>query len=99
MDLEDFVQRLTVVLQDAGPGIVAELTDTELAYWDGQRLVYASVSPDGSGTLAGEFVLDAQRWSQWKDWLGDWLADPAFGVRDELRHEPSAPLAPDRDNP
>jgi hypothetical protein len=39
MNREDFEARLTVILRDAGPGIVAELTDTLIAYLEGERIV------------------------------------------------------------
>ena len=84
MEREDFEQQLTALLRDAGPNIVAELTDTAIAYWNGERLVYAAVSADGTGALAGEFELDARRWTDWKSWLADWLTDPVLSARRDL---------------
>ena len=63
MQREDFEQQLTALLRDAGPDTVAELTDTAIAYWNGERVVYADVSAEGTGGLAGEFELDARRWT------------------------------------
>ena len=94
MELGEFEQRLGTILEDAGPGIVAELNASTIAYWNGSRLVYChSTSDDAFGA---DFVIDEPRWSQWKSWLVDWLTEPVFGVRDDLRHEPSAPLDADR---
>ena len=53
MQREDFEQQLTALLRDTGPDTVAELTDTAIAYWNGERLVYADVSAEGTGALAG----------------------------------------------
>ncbi len=86
MEREEFVTRLTSILQDAGPGTVAELTDTAIAYWNGERLVYAFLSAEGNGAQGEEFDLGAQRWAQWKDWLVDWLTDPLLSVRHGLHH-------------
>jgi hypothetical protein len=52
---------LTALLRGAGPHTVAELTDTAIAHWNGERLVYADVSAEGTGALAGVFELDARR--------------------------------------
>jgi hypothetical protein len=84
MEQEDFEQQLTALLRDAGPDTVAELTDTAIAYWNGERLVYAVVGADGTGALAGEFELDARRWTEWKSWLADWLTDPVLSVRHDI---------------
>ncbi|BCG02648.1 hypothetical protein PPGU19_072160 (plasmid) [Paraburkholderia sp. PGU19] len=75
---------MTALLRDAAPDSVAELTDTAIAYWNGERLVYAFVSAEGTGALAGEFELDSRRWTEWKDWLADWLTDPVLSVRHDL---------------
>lgn len=84
MEQEDFEEQLTALLRDAGPDTVAELTDTAIAYWNGERLVYAVVGADGTGALAGEFELDARRWTEWKSWLADWLTDPVLSVRHDI---------------
>ncbi|MBN3760545.1 hypothetical protein [Burkholderia sp. Ac-20365] len=84
MRIEDFEQQLTAILQSAGPGTVAELTDTAIAYWNGIHLVYAEIDIDGTGALTGAFEMNAQRWTQWKDWLSDWLTDPVISVRHDL---------------
>jgi hypothetical protein len=84
MQREDFEQQLTALLRDTGPDTVAELTDTAIAYWNGERLVYADVSAEGTGALAGEFELDARRWTEWKGWLFNWLIDPVLSVRHDL---------------
>ncbi|GJH39308.1 hypothetical protein CBA19CS91_41145 [Paraburkholderia hospita] len=88
MQFEDFETQLHVLLRSAGPETVAELTDAAIAYWNGQRLVYATVDADGTGTLTGACALDAGTWPEWKDWLADWLADPVLSVRHDLPHEP-----------
>ena len=84
MQREDFEEQLTALLRDAGPDTVAELTDTAIAYWNGERLIYADVSAEGTGGLAGEFELDARRWTEWKGWLAGWLTDPVLSVRRDL---------------
>lgn len=84
MEAADFENQLSKLLQDAGPGAIAELTDTTIAYRDGGRLVYADVDTDGTGALLGTFELDAKRWIAWKDWLVDWMIDPVLGVRHDL---------------
>jgi hypothetical protein len=79
MQFEDFETQLVVLLQSAGPATVAELTDTTIAYWNGERVVYANVDTEGTGRLIGPCALDARRWLEWKDWLG--LADRSCSER------------------
>lgn len=80
MNREDFEARLTVILRDAGPGIVAELTDTLIAYLEGERIVYARLDVEGAGAPTEELDLVSGNWPQWQDWLKDWLTDPVFSV-------------------
>ena len=88
MQFEDFEAQLRMLRQIAGPETVAELTDTAIAYWNGQRLVYATVDAEGTDTLIGPWALDAHTWPEWKDWLAYWLTDPVLSVRHDLPHEP-----------
>src|SRR6202012_2477278 len=80
MNREDFEARLTVILRDAGPGTVAELTDTLIAYLEGERIVYARLDVEGVGAPTEELDLVSGNWPQWQDWLKDWLTDPVFSV-------------------
>ena len=84
MQFEEFETQLAALLQSAGPATVAELTDTTIAYWDGERVVYATVDT-GGGRLIGPCALDARHWMEW---LADWLTDPVLSVRHDLPHEP-----------
>lgn len=84
MELDIFERQLATMLQNAGPGTVAELTDTVIAYWNGNRLAYAEVDTEGTGAITGTFEMDAERWTHWKDWLNDWLTDPVLSVRHDL---------------
>jgi hypothetical protein len=43
MQFEDFETQLAILLRSAGPATVAELTDTTIAYWNGERVVYATL--------------------------------------------------------
>jgi hypothetical protein len=76
---EAFEARLAAILQDAGQESIAELTDTMIAYWDGTHVVYEKTDP--SGSYEEVFDLTPGEWSQWQDWLADWLTDPVISRR------------------
>lgn len=84
MELDIFEQQLATILQNAGPGTVAELTDTLVAYWNGNRLVYAEVDTEGTGAITGTFTMDANHWTQWTDWHNDWFTYPVLSARHDL---------------
>jgi hypothetical protein len=65
-------------------GTTADLTDRAVAYWNGQRLVYAYLRTDDSGHIDAEFDL-ASHWMEWREWLNEWMAEPNFSVRPELQ--------------
>ncbi|BCG05373.1 hypothetical protein PPGU19_099410 (plasmid) [Paraburkholderia sp. PGU19] len=88
MQFEEFENKLAALLRSAGPETVAELTDTVVAWWNGERVVYAQAETFGAGALTGRFIFDACQWSAWKDWLADWLSDPVLSVRHDLPREP-----------
>jgi hypothetical protein len=81
MNREDFEARLTVILRDAGPGLVAELTDTVIAYLEDDRLVYARMDMEGNAPATAELDPISGQWPQWQDWLTDWLTDPVLSIR------------------
>lgn len=81
MNSDDFESCLTVILRDAGPGVISELTDTVFAYLGGGRLVYARIDPAGTTPRTAEVDLVSGHWPEWQDWLADWLTDPVLSVR------------------
>lgn len=84
MTRDEFETRLTMILQDVALGTTADLTDRAVAYWDGQRLVYAYLCSDDSGHIDAEFDL-TPHWAEWRDWLAEWMDEPTFSVRPELQ--------------
>ena len=86
MTREEFDNRLAMILQDAAFGTTADLTDRAVAYWNGQRTVYATLRDDDSGLIDKEFSLEGH-WSEWREWLEEWMAQPSFSVRPELQDE------------
>jgi hypothetical protein len=82
----EFETRLTAILQDIAPGTTADLTDRAVAYWNGQRLVYAYLRDDDSGRIGQPFELEPH-WREWRDWLNEWMMEPVFSVRPELQSE------------
>jgi hypothetical protein len=92
MTRDDFENKLAMILQDVAYGTTADLTDRAVAYWNGRRLVYATLRDDGSGLTGKEFDLGAQ-WPEWRAWLEAWMNEPTFSVRPELRplYEAEAP--------
>ena len=84
MTRKEFENRLAMILQDVAFGTTADLTDRAVAWWNGQRVVYAYLRDDGSGRIEAEFPLDAH-WSEWREWLSEWIVEPTFSVRPELQ--------------
>jgi hypothetical protein len=82
----EFEDRLALILQDIALGTTADLTDRAVAYWNGQRVVYAFLQDDDSGRIADEFVL-ADHWKEWREWLAEWMMEPVFSVRPELQDD------------
>lgn len=85
MTREEFDNRLSMILQDAAFGTTADLTDRAVAYWNGERLVYATVQDD-DGRIDKEFSL-AEHWNEWREWLEEWIIEPSFSVRPELQDD------------
>ncbi|MGF6724680.1 hypothetical protein P3T43_004049 [Paraburkholderia sp. GAS41] len=86
MTREQFENNLAMILQDIALGTTADLANRAVAYWNGQRVVYAYLRDDGSGAIADEFCL-AENWSEWREWLDEWMVEPLFTVRPELQDE------------
>lgn len=84
MKYEDFDARLGMFLQDVAMGTTADLTDRAIAYWDGQRVVYACLR-DGSDDIKNEFN-PGDHWNQWREQFTRWIEAPVFSVRPEV-HE------------
>ncbi|RFU49624.1 hypothetical protein [Paraburkholderia sp. DHOC27] len=83
MTRDEFESKLAMILQDVAFGTTADLTDEAVAYWDGHRIVYATLAEDG-GRVDREFDLGA-RWPEWRAWLEAWMSEPTFSVRPELQ--------------
>jgi hypothetical protein len=58
---------------------VAELTDTVVAWWNGERVVYAQVDTFGAGALTGPYSTRVSG-PHGRDWLADWLRDPVLST-------------------
>jgi hypothetical protein len=86
MTREEFENSLALILRDIALGTTADLTDRAVAYWNGQRVVYAYLRDDESGQIDRELSLEAH-WNEWRDWLNEWMVEPTFTVRPELQHE------------
>jgi hypothetical protein len=86
MTREQFETRLAMILRDIAFGTTADLTDRAVAYWNGQRVVYAHLRDDDSDQIADEFSLEAH-WSEMREWLNEWMVEPIFTVRPELQDE------------
>lgn len=80
----EFESRLAMILQDIALGTTADLTDRAVAYWNGERVVYAYLRDDDSGLIDAEFKLEPH-WHEWRDWLNEWMIEPVFSVRPELQ--------------
>jgi hypothetical protein len=74
-----------MILQDSAVGATADLTDRAVAWWNGERVVYAYVRDD-DGQIDSEFNLEPH-WNEWREWLDEWMIDPVFSVRPELQNE------------
>jgi hypothetical protein len=82
-DFSSFVARLGDLLRAKPIGTTADLTATAIAYWDGEHIVGAFLSDDGSGRLNEEYELEFA-WESWHDDMTRWLACPRFTKRKEL---------------
>jgi hypothetical protein len=94
MTRDDFERKLAMILQDVALGTTADLTDRVVAYWDGHRIVYATLRDDDSGLPDQPFDPGAQ-WSEWRAWFEAWMSEPTFSVRPELHTSDSADVPPD----
>ncbi|MGF6768666.1 hypothetical protein P3T18_001136 [Paraburkholderia sp. GAS199] len=84
LTIDQFKARLGELLRDLMPCTAADLTDNVVAYWDGRRVVYCYLDPE-TDLIEEEFDLDGGFWKDWEEYLTEWLAQPQFSVRPELR--------------
>jgi hypothetical protein len=83
LTIDQFKTELAELLRDL-PGTAADLTDSAIAYWDGHRVVYCYVNED-TDLIDEEFDLNNGVWRDWEEYLSEWMAEPKFSVRPELR--------------
>jgi hypothetical protein len=84
LTIEQFKTQLAMFLRDMPKGTTADLTEFAVAYWDGQQVVYAFLSPDRAGEIEEEFDLDDYVWAEWHDQFAAWVAEPVMSVRPEV---------------
>ncbi|NPT44849.1 hypothetical protein GNZ12_26735 [Paraburkholderia sp. 1N] len=84
LTIETFSAQLSMMLRDLSRGMVAELTDFAVAYWNGHEVVFAFLRDDDSGKIEEEFDLTAYAWEEWRPQLTRWISAPRFGPRTEV---------------
>jgi len=82
---EEFEGQLGDLLRRRGAGITADLTDAILAYWNGHSVVFVTTNADGSGAVDEEFEMDDRVWEKCHAAFEDWMSQPTFTVRPEVR--------------
>lgn len=93
LTIERFESQLAMLLRDLPRGMVAELTDFAVAYWNGWEVVYAFLRDDNDGRIEEEFDLTAYVWEEWRPELTRWLAEPRFIPHTEVLDWTNRPSA------
>jgi hypothetical protein len=84
LTIETFAAQLAMLLRDLPRGMVAELTDFAVAYWDGREVVYAFLRDDDNAKIEEEFDLTTYAWDEWHAQLIEWLEAPRFRPHNEV---------------
>jgi hypothetical protein len=84
LSLEAFQSQLGMLLRDLPPGMVAELSDFALAYWNGHEVVYCFLNDDKHRQIDEEFDINDYVWEEWAPVFAAWCAAPTFSKRPEV---------------
>ncbi|MPW20032.1 hypothetical protein GCT13_24855 [Paraburkholderia sp. CNPSo 3157] len=85
MTRQRFEQQLAALLQRWPVGTTADLSDCIVAYWNGHQITYAFLCDNESGQVDEEFDVDDYVWDECRPVFEEWLAEPTFTLRDEVK--------------
>lgn len=85
MKTETELDLLEMLLRDQPSCTAAEISDFAIAFWNGQRLVWARLRKGRSGEADEIFNLDLDAWDELCGDVDAWLASPQYRERPELR--------------
>ena len=84
MTFEEFDSQISALLKMLPNGTVAELTDCEIAWWNGDHMIYAWIGECCTGytstnTIPQLLEFDpSDDWRHFQNWFVAWIAAPQF---------------------
>lgn len=85
MRTEKDTDLIAMLLRDQPPCTAAEISHFAIAFWDGERLAWATLKEDGSGQIDSRLTVDLDVWDELCSYVMDWVDEPRYSVRPELR--------------
>ncbi|WP_227747250.1 hypothetical protein [Paraburkholderia franconis] len=85
MTRQRFEQQHATLLRSRPVGTTADLSDCIAAHWNGHQITYAFLCDNECGQVDEEFDLDDYVWDEWRPMFEEWLAEPTFALRHEVK--------------